>query len=70
MNQHLYISYLLRLWQVQRGGELVWYASLESPHTGEQYHFTDLADLFAFLADQTRGITTPPDPTYHHEKKP
>ena len=70
MSQHVYISYLLRLWQVQRGGEQVWYASLESPHTAEQYHFSDLADLFAFLTAQTTAITGPPDPSQDQAQDP
>jgi hypothetical protein len=47
--QRRYISYLLRLWQIRSEGELVWRASLESPHTGERRGFASLADLFTFL---------------------
>jgi len=47
-----YISYLLRLWQVRTGSELVWRASLESPQTGERTGFASLKDLFAFLQQQ------------------
>jgi hypothetical protein len=48
-----YLSYLLRLWQ-QGGGERVqWRASLESPHGGKRRAFASLADLFAFLREQT-----------------
>jgi hypothetical protein len=43
------MSYLLRLWQVRSGGELLWRASLESPHTGERVGFASLDDLFGFL---------------------
>ncbi len=50
--QRGYISYLLRLWQIKSGGELVWRASLESPHTGERKGFASLDDLFAFLRRQ------------------
>ena len=39
-----YLSYLLRLWQADADGELVWRASLESPHTGERLGFADAAD--------------------------
>jgi hypothetical protein len=46
-----YVSYLLRLWQTRSGGELVWRASLESPHTGERWGFASLADLFTFLEE-------------------
>ena len=48
-----YISYLLRLWQVKGGDEVVWRASLESPHTGERRGFANLEALFAFLQQQT-----------------
>ena len=47
--QRGYISYLLRLWQIRSEGELVWRASLESPHTGERRGFANLADMFTFL---------------------
>ncbi len=61
--QRRYISYLLRLWQIRSGGELVWRASLESPHTGERWGFANLADLFTFLEKEVshvaRGQTAP-----------
>jgi hypothetical protein len=63
--QGRYISYLLRLWQTRSEGKLIWRASLESPHTGERYGFTNLEELFAFLekevggADQERGGLRP-----------
>jgi dihydroorotase-like cyclic amidohydrolase len=50
-----YISYLLRLWQVVIGGEIVWRASLESPHTRERRGFADLASLVAFLEEEMAG---------------
>lgn len=50
-----YLSYLLRLWQTYSDGQLVWRASLESPHTGERQGFADLEQLFVFLAEQTNG---------------
>ena len=51
-----YLSYLLRLWQAHADGELVWRASLESPHTGERLSFADAESLFAFLDAQTREV--------------
>ena len=45
----LYCSYLLRLWQVRSGGELVWRASLEDPRTGIRRGFATLEQMFAFL---------------------
>lgn len=55
-----YVSYLLRLWQSRRGGELVWRASLESPDTGERTGFASLESLFTFLQQQT-GCAAPGD---------
>ncbi len=55
MEEQTYFSYLLRMWQVWRGNELVWMASLDDPHTGKRYSFTDLERLFAFLLTQTQG---------------
>jgi hypothetical protein len=51
--QRRYISYLLRLWQAGSGTEVVWRASLQSPHTGERRGFPSLEALFAFLRQQT-----------------
>ena len=48
-----YISYLLRLWQTERAGTLVWHASLESPTTGERHGFASLAGLYTFLGQET-----------------
>jgi hypothetical protein len=68
-----YISYLLRLWQVIVGGELVWRASLESPHTGERWGFADLANLITFLEGEMAGSTRhemqPPDAEAHKPGK-
>jgi hypothetical protein len=55
-----YKSYLLRLWQVNSGGKLVWRASLEGPHTGAPHTgarlgFASVERLIAFLKDQTSG---------------
>ena len=47
-----YISYLLRLWQVESEGELVWRASLDSPHTGQRRGFAGLAEMYAFLEQE------------------
>jgi len=54
-----YESYLLRLWESDEAGQLVWRASLESSGTGERNGFADLASLFAYL--QTVCQTLPPD---------
>ena len=36
-----YESYLLRLWESDEDGQLIWRASLESTDTGERYGFAD-----------------------------
>ena len=51
-----YISYLLRLWQTQEKGESAWRASLESAHTGERLGFASLAELYAFLEQETAPV--------------
>lgn len=53
------LSYLLRLWRVERNGEPVWWASLENPRTGERQSFADLAELFAFLDEKTVNAFQP-----------
>ncbi len=59
----LYLAYMLRLWQVNHQGHLLWRASLESPHTGERWGFTDIAQLLAFLQEKTdiRVASAEPD---------
>jgi hypothetical protein len=44
----IYQSYLLRLWRDSPTAP--WRALLQSTDNGEQYHFGEVADLFAFLA--------------------
>ena len=51
--QRGYRSYLLRLWQADLGGEAVWRASLQNPHTHERRGFANLADLVTFLENET-----------------
>jgi hypothetical protein len=52
-----YLAYLLRLWRTTSDGNIVWRASVESPHTGERHGFADLQALFAFLEERTNGRT-------------
>ena len=59
MEDKTYFSYLLRMWQIWRGNELVWMASLDDPHTGKRYSFMNLERLFAFLLMQTQGPFPP-----------
>jgi len=51
--QSRYRAYLLRLWPMRSGQDLVWRASLESPLSGERWAFVGLDGLFAFLREQT-----------------
>ena len=53
------ISYLLRLWQTEREGALVWRASLESAHTGQRQGFATLAELYAYLDRETAAVDEP-----------
>lgn len=53
--QRGYRSYLLRLWQAHIDGELVWRASLQSPHTHERRGFANLEALFTFLENEIGG---------------
>jgi len=44
-----YVSFLLRLWQSDEDGHLVWRASLESAQTGEKRHFRSVSLLTDYL---------------------
>ena len=57
-----YVSYLLRLWQTQDRGESAWRASLESAHTGERLGFASLAELYAFLQQETAPVDDEDEP--------
>ena len=50
-----YISYLLRLWQIESQGQLVWQASLEDSRTGQRQGFASVDALLAFLRQVTSG---------------
>ena len=47
-----YLAYMLRLWQVNDGGNSVWRASVESPHSGERQGFANVEPLFALLEEK------------------
>ena len=55
-----YRSYLLRIWQAPVEGELVWRASLQSPHTRERKGFANLKDLFTFLEGEAGEVVQGP----------
>lgn len=46
------LSFLLRLWQVEDNGGVLWRASLEDA-LGNQWGFADLVALSTFLQNQT-----------------
>jgi hypothetical protein len=48
-----YLSYLLRLWRVDGGGQPAWRASLKSASSGEQVGFASLEQLFDYLRAET-----------------
>jgi hypothetical protein len=55
------LSYLLRLWQAEQEGAVVWRASLESAsdrfgRPGERRGFASLAELYAFLEQETVAV--------------
>jgi hypothetical protein len=60
------VSYLLRLWQAEQDGALVWRASLESAsdsdarigigRPGERRGFASLAELYVFLDQETAAV--------------
>jgi len=50
-----YITYLLRVWCAGSTDDAGWRAALEDPRSGERQAFRDLAALFAFLDEKTRG---------------
>ena len=51
-----HVSYLLRLWQAESEGRVIWRASLQSPNTGERRGFASLADLLRFLEEEYGAI--------------
>jgi hypothetical protein len=68
MEDRRYISYLVRFWQTRKMGELVWRASLESPHTGERRGFASTTDLFTFLEQEIRGAAGSQTVPHAHER--
>jgi len=52
------VSFLLRLWQVEANGYLVWRVSLESSQTGDRWGFANVDALFDLLSRWTAPTTT------------
>jgi hypothetical protein len=59
-----YTSYLLRLWQAEDEGRIVWRASLESTADNRRLNFPDLKALTDFLKSSFRS-----DPENYGGKK-
>jgi hypothetical protein len=55
-----YQAYLLRLWREGEGQ--AWRATLEDPHNGRRVSFASLAQLAAYLDQQTRPVAAAPPP--------
>ena len=53
-----YHAYLLRFWQVGRGRDTAWRASLENPRTGEEKRFSSIQDMHVFLEEQMEADTS------------
>ena len=47
-----YLSYLLRLWQVEGESGSGWRASLQNPHTAERLNFASLEELVSYLEEK------------------
>ena len=52
-DQTRYLAYLLRLWKMENGDNVIWRAALEDSSTGIQFGFANLSALFSFLREQT-----------------
>jgi hypothetical protein len=52
-----YKAYILRIWQAERDGQMVSFASLEDSRTGQRSVFTGLPALLAFL--EQAGLPEP-----------
>lgn len=64
-DQHVYRSYLLRLWRSKSDATISWYASLEDPVSGERKGFSNLKSMINFLEadheDNTQLTTQTPE---------
>jgi len=56
--EHAYLTYLLRLWQVSDRGTLVWRASLERANPNVRLGFSSLDELCHYLYEQTAAISS------------
>ena len=49
------LVYVIRLWPSGSPEQPVWRSHVQNPMTGERHIFTDLADFFAFVEEQTQS---------------
>lgn len=54
-NRENYRAYLLRLWRDDEASP--WRASLQDPRAGETFGFASVAQLIAFIEQQTQGFS-------------
>ncbi|MCA9916764.1 MAG: hypothetical protein KC445_02380 [Anaerolineales bacterium] len=54
MSNHMYVSYLVRFWQEETGGEpqTPWRGEVESVQTGQKWQLNSLSDLSQFIQSQ------------------
>lgn len=57
-----YLAYLLRMWQTQYDGQLVWWASIESPQTGERMGFSSPAAMYDYLKEKMEEVSQDSQP--------
>lgn len=50
------LVYVIRLWPSGSPEQPVWRSHVQNPLTGERHIFTDLADFFAFVEEQTQSV--------------
>ena len=56
-----HLAFLLRLWRVDNGQEMIWRASLQDVRTGERLGFAGLDEAVAYLQQQ---LESPPEPRH------
>ncbi|WP_420642874.1 hypothetical protein [Candidatus Leptofilum sp.] len=52
IEEAIYRSFLLRLWQVEQNGTLTWRCSLEEVATDKRRLFIDLEEMLVFLRSE------------------
>jgi hypothetical protein len=59
MKHEPYISFLVRIWWEDTGGEPkeIWHGEVESIQTGQKWQFGELRDMVTFLRTQIKDIS-------------